>query len=104
MPKAIHIFYKWTDEDRDKYDKIVVHLRGARREYAMAHSTEEQLPGFDEIIYNPLVVESSLNFLQQQLINNVPDYEVDQNPIILDTMTFIVAPGNQSDITYARIS
>eukprot|EP01084_Bolivina_argentea_P149398 260981_1 len=100
----IKFFENFTDEERYEYlDRDCIAgvsnscLSGNRYEHAMPHF--RSIDGFDEIIYQPLIAETSMNFMKQQLIQYKGTYDHETNPIVLDTITFITAPKDTEDIS-----
>eukprot|EP01083_Nonionella_stella_P236589 830794_1 len=75
-------FHELSKRERNRYKETKQHIRGKRIEYVMPHFTD--IDRFDNIIYNPLIAESIVTFMK---LENVED-------IVLDTVTFIEAPGD----------
>ena len=88
-------FNQFTSKQRYPYKETQVHIRGKRVEYAIPNFID--IDGFEEIVYNPLIAESAMNFMAQKVKQKVNDKYFKHNPAVLDTMTFIVAPRNSTD-------
>ena len=94
-------FNQFSESERDPYKELDVHIRGNLIEYGLPHFND--IPGFNEILYHPLVAESAINFMKQEMDYRVSyehdvEYDGTFNPIVLDTVTFIEAKGNFTDI------
>eukprot|EP01084_Bolivina_argentea_P149397 260980_1 len=97
----IKFFHNFSKEERYEYlDRNCKQngecLSGRRYEHAIPHFNS--IHGFNNIIYQPLIAESALNFMKREMIQNKNIYNFETDPIILDTMTFITAPRSRTDI------